>query len=921
MGIRPPGLPEADANGAAAPFGGAGEAMHAVSHLLGSASAPGGPAAVAERLVSEARRFFRVTRTVLLSVAEHEGRVEVLAMDPEGNPPVELLALADLTPVATLATSRPRALRLAGAPATELARALGAGDVASTALLLPMQPRDAIGQVLVLLDEHERSFSPAELEVAGAFAAAAAASLAQLQLAHDRAAQTARQAALARAAKTLNESLDLNRVLVRICEESASILDGDNAAVYLGNGRDGLRTEAAYGQPPEVIGVRLGPGEGLAGKAVQTDEPMLTNDYQGMPDTPSSPYFDEIRSCLAVPMHWGGELRGALAIGYTRPYLVTREHLSLLEAFAELAAVACGNASAHAGLAMEARTDGLTGCLNHATLHDTLRRELERCSRTGHSLSLALIDLDDFKQVNERHGHLAGDEALRRVGHALRQGIRSYDVVARYGGDEFAMVAVDAAENEAADIASRAIERVASAMADFDADRSGAGWATAGVAELDPQEDATSLIERADRALLYGKQQGSRGVALRASAVPTTFHPAGSGRTESRPQAVSGAGRPRDPGREQTKNLRKRTRQLGLANALGTRLAAMTDPDAIVEAVVEELNSALGYFLCAVVRSRDDGYVESAASRGLALASGGEKGWSQPAGAGLIGRCLRERRPVVAGDVLTDQDYRSTPETATVRSELVVPLWVGEELWGVLDVQETRAGAFDEDDVRLIQTVADQVGSALRGALLYQRLERAYVGTAEALAAALEAKDSYTANHSRTVVEMAHAVGLRLDLDEPALRTLRFGAIFHDIGKIAVPEEILNKRGSLTEEEWEVTKRHPVAGERILASVEFLADVRPLVRHEHERWDGSGYPDGLAGEEIPLGARIILACDAYDAMTSDRPYRTAMSAEQAHEELRRGAATQFDPRVVVALLDLLAEPGERDLQDALSDSR
>jgi diguanylate cyclase (GGDEF)-like protein len=885
MAIRPPGSPEADANGAAAPFGGAGEAMH-----------------------------------VLLCVAEHEGRVEVLAMDPEGNPPVELLALADLTPVAKLASSRPRALRLAGAPATELARALGAGDVASTALLLPMQPRDAIGQVLVLLDEHERSFSPAELEVAGAFAAAAAASLGQLQLAHDRAAQTARQAALARAAKTLNESLDLNRVLVRICEESASILDGDNAAVYLGNGRDGLRTEAAYGQPPEVIGVRLGPGEGLAGKAVQTDEPMLTNDYQGMPDTPSSPYFDEIRSCLAVPMHWGGELRGALAIGYTRPYLVTREHLSLLEAFAELAAVACGNASAHAGLAMEARTDGLTGCLNHATLHDTLRRELERCSRTGHSLSLALIDLDDFKQVNERHGHLAGDEALRRVGHALRQGIRSYDVVARYGGDEFAMVAVDAAENEAADIASRAIERVASAMADFDADRSGAGWATAGVAELEPQEDATSLIERADRALLYGKQQGSRGVALRASAVPTTFHPAGTGRTESRPQAVSGAGRPRDPGREQTKNLRKRTRQLGLANALGTRLSAMTDPDAIVEALVEELNSALGYFLCAVVRSRDDGYVESAASRGLAPMEGAPA-WSQPAGAGLIGRCLRERRPVVSEDVLTDQDYRSTPETATVRSELVVPLWVGEELWGVLDVQETRAGAFDEDDVRLIQTVADQVGSALRGALLYQRLERAYVGTAEALAAALEAKDSYTANHSRTVVETAHAVGLRLDLDEPALRTLRFGAIFHDIGKIAVPEEILNKRGSLTEEEWEVTKRHPVAGERILASVEFLADVRPLVRHEHERWDGGGYPDGLAGEEIPLGARIILACDAYDAMTSDRPYRTAMSAEQAHEELRRGAATQFDPRVVVALLDVLAEPGELDLQDALSDSR
>ena len=140
-----------------------------------------------------------------------------------------------------------------------------------------------------------------------------------------------------------------------------------------------------------------------------------------MPRQADSTLFGDVRGCAAVPMHWDGELRGVLAVGYARPHSVTREHLSLLEAFGELAAAACRNASAHAGLAQAARTDGLTGCLNHAALHDALRREIERCERTGHRMSLVMVDMDDFKQVNEEHGHLVGDEVLRRVGSALRQ--------------------------------------------------------------------------------------------------------------------------------------------------------------------------------------------------------------------------------------------------------------------------------------------------------------------------------------------------------------------------------------------------------------------------------------------------------------------------------------------------------------------
>jgi HD-GYP domain-containing protein (c-di-GMP phosphodiesterase class II) len=263
---------------------------------------------------------------------------------------------------------------------------------------------------------------------------------------------------------------------------------------------------------------------------------------------------------------------------------------------------------------------------------------------------------------------------------------------------------------------------------------------------------------------------------------------------------------------------------------------------------------------------------------------------------------------VLENDVAGQRDYESMPHSEGVSAELVVPLWVGDTLYGAVDVQEA-GGTFDDEDARLVQTVADQVGAALRSATLYEQLDRAYLGTAQALAGALETKDSYTSEHARAVVERATAVGRRLGLAPGDLRTLRFAAIFHDVGKIAVGDHVLAKPGALTPEERDQIRGHSEAGERILSSIALLSDVLPLVRHEHERWDGRGYPDGLRGDQIPLGARIVLACDAYDAMTSDRPYRSAMSDAQARSELRAGAGSQFDGRVVDALLEVLDDPG------------
>jgi diguanylate cyclase (GGDEF)-like protein len=173
--------------------------------------------------------------------------------------------------------------------------------------------------------------------------------------------------------------------------------------------------------------------------------------------------------------------------------------------------------------------------------------------------------------------------------------------------------------------------------------------------------------------------------------------------------------------------------------------------------------------------------------------------------------------------------------------------------------------------------------------------------TAE-LAAALTERDSYTGEHSASVVETAWTVAAALGLDAIEVEHVGHAALLHDIGKVGGPDRILHKSGPLAGDEWELMREHPLIGERILRAIPGMGGVARMVRHEHERLDGGGYPDGLRGEEIPIGSRIILACDAYHAITSDRSYRDAMPHHEAVAELVRGAAAPFDPRVVSSLL-------------------
>ncbi|MFL5955277.1 MAG: diguanylate cyclase [Gaiellaceae bacterium] len=215
----------------------------------------------------------------------------------------------------------------------------------------------------------------------------------------------------------------------------------------------------------------------------------------------------------------------------------------------------------------------------------------------------------------------------------------------------------------------------------------------------------------------------------------------------------------------------------------------------------------------------------------------------------------------------------------------------------------------EDRQLRLLAGLAHQAKLAIESAEHYESLERTFLSTVAALANALEAKDEYTSTHARWITDMSLLVGKELALDRESLKRLELGALFHDIGKIGIPSEILQKPGPLTDEEFEVVKEHPELGEKILAPIDRLADVRPIVRSCHERWDGLGYPDGKSGDDIPVESRIVLVCDAFHAMVTDRPYRMRLPAEEAVRRLRESAGTQFDPAAVDAFVRLFDSGG------------
>ncbi|HEX8053528.1 MAG TPA: HD domain-containing phosphohydrolase [Thermoleophilaceae bacterium] len=238
----------------------------------------------------------------------------------------------------------------------------------------------------------------------------------------------------------------------------------------------------------------------------------------------------------------------------------------------------------------------------------------------------------------------------------------------------------------------------------------------------------------------------------------------------------------------------------------------------------------------------------------------------------------------------------------------IVPLESGDgHLHGSLVCRPVDGHELDDRDLGFLRVLGRVVGTQIAHSERDRKLRRQQAETTglQALLAAIEARDSYTGEHSRSVVDLSVRVARELQLGGRDLDQVEQVALLHDVGKVAVPDAVLQKNGPLTEPEVELVRRHPVVGARIVSSVSELAHLAPAIRSGHERWDGRGYPDGLSGDEIPILSRITFVCDAYDAMVSDRPYRDALPPQVAITEVERNAGSQFCPRASAALLGVL----------------
>jgi len=253
-------------------------------------------------------------------------------------------------------------------------------------------------------------------------------------------------------------------------------------------------------------------------------------------------------------------------------------------------------------------------------------------------------------------------------------------------------------------------------------------------------------------------------------------------------------------------------------------------------------------------------------------------------------------------------------EEAGFGASMMVPLVMDGAAAGLIELFDVRNRRFDLDDRRFCRLLADQAGIVLGAVRMADRLEEQHLATVGALAAALEAKDAYTGSHAQTIAEFAVAVGEELGLSGRELRAVRMGALLHDVGKIAIPDAILNKPGPLTDDEFLVMKSHTTIGADIIRGIPGMEEVVALVRSSHERWDGRGYPDGLSGNDVPRGAYVIAVCDAFHAMTEDRVYRKAMSIEGAAAELSRCCGSQFMPAAVKALIRVIERGGQRTVR-------
>jgi diguanylate cyclase (GGDEF)-like protein len=838
----------------------------------------------------------------------------------------------------------------------------------------------------------------------------------------------------------------LDALLVLIADTLAELIPHDTLTIYEADEAQEILTPmlARDEYADEIMRTPIRFSEGITGWAARRREATLVNQahldprVRFVPGTPIDP-----EALISIPLIARSQIKGVLNIyRQGEDGIFAEQEFELAKRFGDAAALALDNAQIRARLEHQARTDSLTGLLNHRSFHEHLLQALQEASRTHRPVAVLMLDIDDFKRINDVHGHGVGDEVLHLLADTLRSCVRPNDVVCRLGGEEFGVIMRSCDAIDAGRVAERVISRLAST------DFAGVGPLTVSLGlALGPEHamNPRELAACAEAAMMTAKAHGKNRIV---------------------PYAEGESARPDMPAA--ARDVRSLA-HMKLLQSLSGKLNRLNDVRRIGDEIANELRSLIDYHNCRVFVVDGDELVPIAfrgefsaetAALPLELLRG-------RIGQGITGRCAETGESLRIGDAANCEFGARIPGTPIIEESLLaMPLRYSSNVVGVIVVSKLGLDQFDEDDERLLDVLAGHAAVAVENARLYdaarreadsatallafgrelaeapsleeiftrvveltasllsaprtsiwledahgwvvprrlhghtdaqrasvaqrrfevtrrdvtdpfvlgpeewmkvdddpldpsasyaiaplnvdgrwgcivaalppdadfgerelrllgglarqanlaianasnfEGLERTFVSTVEALANALEANDEYTSTHARWITDLALRVGRELGLDETSLKRLELGALLHDIGKIGIPSSILAKPRRLTGDERAVMETHPELGERIIAPIARLQEVRLIVRHCHERWDGRGYPDGLAGDAIPLESRIIFVCDAYHAMTTDRPYRRRLSHPEAVRRLRDAAGSQFDPHVVDVALGVLNE--------------
>ena len=557
--------------------------------------------------------------------------------------------------------------------------------------------------------------------------------------------------------KSVSSTLDIKEVLGIIVDKVAEYIHADRCSIVLVDCQKKHGYVVASQDTPKIdrlqIDLKKYPE---ISKALESKDVVVINDVTVAPlmsEVQELLDRTQIKSLLVIPISYQEEVIGTLFLKIRRKtHEFTQEEIKFCQVIANTSANAIKNAQMYEQIRLQAKTDGLTNLLNHRSFLENYQEEVNRSKRTNKHFSILMVDIDNFKSINDSFGHQYGDNVLYELANCLKDNTRGIDIVARYGGDEFICLLPETSNDQGLLVADRILKKTRERIRDNNIDMS----VSIGIATyFHHTDDSTILLQLADQAMYIANYRGGNQIF--------TF---------------------------------------------------------------------------------DQGGVKN----------------------------------------ITPWNKKVFETLLTIKN--LSRLDNGQEIAADLTEQLRKMLSVDSSPQSLYEVVTS-------------------------LSSALDARDHYTNGHSERVIEYAKEIAGELAMSMKQREELLYLCLLHDIGKIGIPDYILNKPGRLTQEEFEIMKRHAEIGEKIISPLEALRNIKPLIRHHQEYYDGQGYPDNLKGEAIPLACRILAVVDTFDAMTTDRPYRKALPEDAAIAELRRYAGTQFDPGIAEIFIRILEQ--ERSL--------